>query len=494
MTNLSDLNLGHLADNGGPTETMALLPGSPAIGAGTAVDYPGTTTPITTDQRGQPIDSPPDIGAYQTQTQTTHPISLTFTGLTSPSVTYGTASVTLSGRLANGDQAPPDTEGVQITLDGITQSAALSAGGEFSTTFDTSTLSVAGSPYTIAYSYAGDGTYASARRSERTDSGAGPRPRCARIDVGGAYDGSAFSAMATISGVAGSPASKLEGVSPVLVYFAGSATNGNPLAAPIDVGTYTVVANFTGSSDYSSTRSTPVTFVIEKGTTTVAISSSGSPVVFGQSVSLVATVTAGAITPGGTVTYYDGTTLLGTVASPLGQGHAHHLDAGCRLALDHGRLRRRRDLQGATSGPFAESVAMAAAHVVLVPRPTFKKKLASLKLEAEVLPALSGAVRSHGDGYLRDPGKGKEETEAAGQRRAQRRLGYAERQAQWRTQQANHRCLRWRRGFCVKYCDPAGVDPSHAQEGRRPDLAVCDGLIVRGRFSTARYQKVLNGG
>ena len=68
ITNLSDLNssnligttaepinplLGPLANNGGPTQTMALLPGSPAIAAGSvtlAVDANGN--PLTTDQRG----------------------------------------------------------------------------------------------------------------------------------------------------------------------------------------------------------------------------------------------------------------------------------------------------------------------------------------------------------------------------------------------------------------------------------------------------------
>ena len=43
--------LGPLAKNGGQTETMALLPASPAIGVGTTADYPNTTNPITTDQR-----------------------------------------------------------------------------------------------------------------------------------------------------------------------------------------------------------------------------------------------------------------------------------------------------------------------------------------------------------------------------------------------------------------------------------------------------------
>ncbi len=61
-TSLSNTDplLGPLADNGGPTLTMALLPGSPAIGAAD-----GTSAPPT-DQRGfpRPADSA-DIGAYQ---------------------------------------------------------------------------------------------------------------------------------------------------------------------------------------------------------------------------------------------------------------------------------------------------------------------------------------------------------------------------------------------------------------------------------------------
>ena len=56
--------LGSLANNGGPTGTMALLAGSPAILGGTTADYPGTSTTITTDQRGVARTLAPDIGAY----------------------------------------------------------------------------------------------------------------------------------------------------------------------------------------------------------------------------------------------------------------------------------------------------------------------------------------------------------------------------------------------------------------------------------------------
>ncbi len=59
LTSLVGLGLSALGNYGGPTQTIALLPGSPAKGAGT------TETGVTTDQRGLPLDSPPDIGAFQ---------------------------------------------------------------------------------------------------------------------------------------------------------------------------------------------------------------------------------------------------------------------------------------------------------------------------------------------------------------------------------------------------------------------------------------------
>jgi hypothetical protein len=53
--------LAPLGDFGGPTQTMALLPGSPALGGGTATGAP------TTDQRGLPRSGLVDIGAFQSQ-------------------------------------------------------------------------------------------------------------------------------------------------------------------------------------------------------------------------------------------------------------------------------------------------------------------------------------------------------------------------------------------------------------------------------------------
>lgn len=65
-----DLLQGELADNGGPTPTISLLPGSPAIDAipsASCLDHEGL--PMSADQRGRlrPIGAGCDIGAYEAQ-------------------------------------------------------------------------------------------------------------------------------------------------------------------------------------------------------------------------------------------------------------------------------------------------------------------------------------------------------------------------------------------------------------------------------------------
>jgi hypothetical protein len=59
--------LGPLQNNGGPTATMALLPGSPAIGHGVNTSLILGLSVPTTDQRGDPrLGNSTDIGAFQT--------------------------------------------------------------------------------------------------------------------------------------------------------------------------------------------------------------------------------------------------------------------------------------------------------------------------------------------------------------------------------------------------------------------------------------------
>ncbi len=137
---------------------------------------------------------------------------------------------------------------------------------------------------------------------------------------GGTFDGSPFAASVTIAGTGNqnTPAATLEDVAPVLTYYVGTGTSGTNLGStpPIDPGTYTVVAYFPGSADYAATPASSATFSIGKSAPQIALSPSSGSAVFGQAVTLVAGVSFGAATPGGSVTFYDGSTPLGTV--PIG--------------------------------------------------------------------------------------------------------------------------------------------------------------------------------
>ena len=84
-----------------------------------------------------------------------------FSNLSSPTIAYGTATTSLSGKLSFGSLIP--TGNVAITLNSLTQNAAIQSGGNFSSSFATGSL--APGSYSIAYNYAGDGNFNSASGS-----------------------------------------------------------------------------------------------------------------------------------------------------------------------------------------------------------------------------------------------------------------------------------------------------------------------------------------
>jgi hypothetical protein len=233
-TTTAFLQLDPLANNGGPTQTMALLPGSSAIDAG--LDTTQAPYNLTTDQRGtgfaRLLGSQVDIGAFEAA------ISPSFSNLSAPTITYGTATTTIFGDL--GASAPFPTGDVAITLDGVQQTVTLNSDGSFSASFDTHALAVISGGYTISFSYAGDSTYASATASSTLTVNVAT-PTVSVSDASGPYTQSPFAATATVAGVNGTFASSLEGVTPTLTYYAGSTASGTPLSgAPTLPGTRTV--------------------------------------------------------------------------------------------------------------------------------------------------------------------------------------------------------------------------------------------------------------
>ncbi|MBX7223284.1 MAG: hypothetical protein K1Y36_25455 [Blastocatellia bacterium] len=145
--------LGTVANNGGTTPTCALLPGSPAINAGTATGAP------TTDQRGISRVGTTDIGAYEARAFTMA-ISSGNSQSTAVSTAFGSPlAVTVtsaSGDPVNGGTvtfAPPGS-GASCTLAG--NPATITSG--VATTGTVTANATVGGPYTVSASAVGVAT------------------------------------------------------------------------------------------------------------------------------------------------------------------------------------------------------------------------------------------------------------------------------------------------------------------------------------------------
>jgi hypothetical protein len=142
-----DPRLGPLADNGGPTFTMALLPGSPAIDA-------GDDTLTGTDQRGFPRKSGAhvDIGAFELDgSGFSAPTTTLATGVVVNNATTGLSSIDLSTTVnPNGLNTTVCLQyGVTINYGSVTTPVSVGYG----TSDVTTTLSLTGLAPGLTYHY-----------------------------------------------------------------------------------------------------------------------------------------------------------------------------------------------------------------------------------------------------------------------------------------------------------------------------------------------------
>ncbi len=457
LTGTAGPGLSALGNYGGRTPTLALLPGSPAIDAGAAI------TNLNTDQRGEPVGSSVDIGAFQSQGFTlaakgsstlgtadgtpfpplavtvtarnpiepvtggvvtfaltpngngasatlssttafvvtggvaqvnatansvtgaytvtastagavapvvfnlSNLIPVSFSGLTSASITYGAATTTLAGTLADGSDAPVGGT-IQVEAGTVSGSTTVGSGGSFSIILFTGGLNASATPYTVTFTYAGNGTYAPASGTS-TLTVAQAAPTLTVTDAGGTYSGSAFPATVTIAGVSGTPGSSLELVTPTLAYYAGTYTSPSqlgsltPLAgAPTAAGSYTALARFAGSTDYSSASSV-VDFTIAQATPIVSVTQAGGTY---DGVPIAATAAVAGIngSPAGslenvvpTLAYYQGTATDASQLSSLTPLAGAPTTVGPYTVV--ASFAGSADYTGATSAPMPFTVAQA---------------------------------------------------------------------------------------------------------------------------------------
>jgi hypothetical protein len=155
--------LGPLQDNGGPTQTRAPLPGSPAIDAGSnalAVDASGN--PLTTDQRGFPriVNVTVDIGAVEVQGPTVTALA------SSANLSWFGRPVTFTATVSPSASGATTPRGQVTFQDGATVLTTVPLDGSGRASFTTSVL--AAGPHTITATYTGIDTFggSSARRTE----------------------------------------------------------------------------------------------------------------------------------------------------------------------------------------------------------------------------------------------------------------------------------------------------------------------------------------
>ncbi|HYT91022.1 MAG TPA: Ig-like domain repeat protein [Gemmataceae bacterium] len=239
---------------------------------------------------------------------------------------YG-QSVTLTAtvdHLAGGSGTPTGTvtfyDYDPITQSSVSLGSATLVDGQASLT----TNALAVGAHTIRAAYSGDSTF-NLDAAELSQTVNALEPTLSVSADGGSFTGSAFAATATVTGVLtgvdDTPAASLEGVTPTLIYYAGSSASGTPLAgAPTQAGTYTVVAAFAGSADYTA-ASASTTFTISKVAPTLNLSDEGGYFTgdpFAAIASLAGIVTGVDDTPGNSLegvalilTYYSGMSASG---------------------------------------------------------------------------------------------------------------------------------------------------------------------------------------
>ena len=318
--------LAALANYGGPTQTQALLPGSPAIDAGS--NTIANNVGLTTDQRGfsRIINTTVDIGAFESSG-----FLLTATGGTPQNATIGfaftsplIASITgFHGEPVNGGiitfTAPGS--GPSATLTGGNTTAEVTIGGGQAST-NASANGQAGS-YSVTATAAG-----STSASFNLTNNRGNTITAVTSSKNPSFFGQPVTFTATVSAVAAPGTATgtvtfLDAGNPI-----GTAPLGGGVAmfttSTLAVGNHTITTSYNGDGNFNgspgSLSGNPQ--VVNKFNTTTTITSSKNPSFFAQAVTFTATVSAVAApgTPTGTVTFLDAGNTIGT--APLGGGVA----------------------------------------------------------------------------------------------------------------------------------------------------------------------------
>ena len=212
--------------------------------------------------------------------------------------------------------SPPDATGSVQFFDGsITLGTTPVSGG--SASLSTSTLSIGN--HSITASYSGDVTYNSSSSSVVVQTvGTIPIDTTTLLTTSinpSAY-GQAVILIAIVEASSGTPTGSV-------TFFDGSTTLGSSsldasgVAAlsisTLAVGTHSITARYGGDSTYNGSNASTIVQTVNKASTTTTLTSNRNPSSYGQSVTFTAIVASDS-TPTGLMRFFDGSTVIGTVA------------------------------------------------------------------------------------------------------------------------------------------------------------------------------------
>ncbi len=322
----ADPLLGTLANYGGLTQTLPLLPGSAAIDAGdssTCQNTNGTAPVAGKDQRGvsRPVNAC-DIGAFESKGFSLSPVS----GSTPQSTPVFTAFPhALALTVTANDAGEPVNGGVvSFSAPSSGPSATFSAptapitGGQASVTATAN--GTAGGPYNITASASGatNTTFALTNTAAATTTAlaSGTNP---------STPGQSVTLTATVSGTGGTPTGTVDFKEGTTTLGSGTLVGGTAtfVTSALAAGTHPITATYNGDTTFAGSTSSTVSQVVNQATTTTTLTSNPNPSTFGQSVTLTATVSATGGTPTGTVDFNDnGTVITGCTSQALSGGQA----------------------------------------------------------------------------------------------------------------------------------------------------------------------------
>jgi len=135
--------------------------------------------------------------------------------------------------------------------------------------------------------------------------------------------GQSVSFTATVSGTVGTPTGIVYFYDGAAALGTGTLSSGSAVlsTSALSVATHTITAVYGGGNNFQGSTSPSLSQVVNPAATTTRFTSSPNPSVFAKAVTLTATVSASNSVPSGTVTFYDGTTVLGS-AQTGGSGQA----------------------------------------------------------------------------------------------------------------------------------------------------------------------------